>query len=102
MALLQANEDLISAGVKEFNILLNQQVFNEPFVSEEAMETVVNDWVNFYMNYYKKQMTGEQGEQEKALQELKQKLNSLANPFLAKYRAFLKSCEHLNHPPPSP
>lgn len=26
MALLQANKDLISAGMKEFNVLLNQQV----------------------------------------------------------------------------
>ncbi|XP_053411178.1 alpha-hemoglobin-stabilizing protein [Nycticebus coucang] len=101
MALLQANKDLISTGMKEFNGLLNQQVFNEPFVSEEAMETVVNDWMNFYINYYRQQMTGEPQEQEKALQEFKQKLNSLANPFLVKYQAFLKSYEHLNHPRPS-
>ncbi|XP_059548129.1 alpha-hemoglobin-stabilizing protein [Myotis daubentonii] len=91
MALLQANKDLISIGMKEFNALLNQQVFSDPPVSEEAMVTMVDDWVNFYINYYKQQMTGEQQEQEQALAELRQELNALSVPFLAKYRAFLKS-----------
>ncbi|XP_062955684.1 alpha-hemoglobin-stabilizing protein [Cynocephalus volans] len=91
MALLQANKDLISKGTKEFNALLNQQVFSDHPISEEAMVTIVNDWISFYINYYEKQMTGEQQEQESALQEFQQKLNTLAIPFLDKYRAFLKS-----------
>lgn len=33
MALLQANKDLISTGMKEFNVLLNQQV-NQAFYSK--------------------------------------------------------------------
>ncbi|KAM8780168.1 alpha-hemoglobin-stabilizing protein [Rhynchonycteris naso] len=91
MALLQANQDLISKGMKEFNVLLNQQVFTEPPISEEAMVTMVNDWVNFYINYYKQQVTGEQQEQDRTLQEFRQELNNLSVPFLDKYRAFLKS-----------
>ncbi|KAK1344497.1 hypothetical protein QTO34_013194 [Cnephaeus nilssonii] len=91
MALLQANKDLISTGMKEFNALLNQQVFTDPPVSEEAMATIVKDWVNFYVNYYRQQMTGEQQEQARALEELRQELNALSVPFLAKYRDFLKS-----------
>ncbi|XP_008512577.1 alpha-hemoglobin-stabilizing protein [Equus przewalskii] len=91
MALLQANRDLISTAIKEFNVLLNQQVFSDPPVSEEAMVTVVNDWVNFYINYYRRQVVGEQQEKDRALQELRQELNILSAPFLAKYRAFLKS-----------
>ena len=91
MALLQANKDLISTGMKEFNALLNQQVFTDPPVSEEAMVTIVNDWVNFYINYYRQQMTGEQQEQDQALEELRRELNTLSIPFLAKYRDFLKS-----------
>ncbi|CAD7683807.1 unnamed protein product [Nyctereutes procyonoides] len=90
MALLQANKDLISTGIKEFNVLLNQQVFPNPPILEEDMVTMVNDWVNFYINYYRQQMVGEQQEQEKALQELQQELNTLSAPFLEKYRAFLK------------
>ncbi|KAI2578333.1 AHSP isoform 3, partial [Pan troglodytes] len=57
MALLKANKDLISAGLKEFSVLLNQQVFNDPLVSEEDMVTVVEDWMNFYINYYRQQVT---------------------------------------------
>ncbi|XP_055418222.1 alpha-hemoglobin-stabilizing protein [Bubalus kerabau] len=91
MALIQTNKDLISKGLKEFNILLNQQVFSDPAVSEEAMVTVVNDWVSFYINYYKKQLSGEQQEQDKALQEFRQELNTLSASFLDKYRNFLKS-----------
>ncbi|XP_006916053.1 alpha-hemoglobin-stabilizing protein [Pteropus alecto] len=91
MALLQANKDLISTGMKEFNVLLNQQVFTDPPISEEAMVTVVDDWVNFYISYYRQQVTGEQQEQDRALQELRQELNTLSTHFLAKYRAFLKS-----------
>ncbi|XP_047569066.1 alpha-hemoglobin-stabilizing protein isoform X1 [Lutra lutra] len=91
MALLQANKDLISTGMKEFNVLLNQQVFPNPPIPEEAMVTMVDDWVNFYINYYRKQMVGEQQEQERALQELEQELRTLSAPFLTKYRAFLKS-----------
>lgn len=67
------------------------QVFSDPPISEEAMVTMVDDWVNFYVNYYKQQMTGEQQEQDRALEELRQELNTLSVPFLAKYRAFLKS-----------
>lgn len=55
------------------------------------MVTIVDDWVNFYINYYRTQVVGEQQEQERALQELRQELNTLSAPFLAKYRAFLKS-----------
>ncbi|ELR62786.1 Alpha-hemoglobin-stabilizing protein, partial [Bos mutus] len=91
MALIQTNKDLISKGIKEFNILLNQQVFSDPAISEEAMVTVVNDWVSFYINYYKKQLSGEQDEQDKALQEFRQELNTLSASFLDKYRNFLKS-----------
>ncbi|XP_015991384.1 alpha-hemoglobin-stabilizing protein [Rousettus aegyptiacus] len=91
MALLQANKDLISTGMKEFNVLLNQQVFTDPPISEEAMVTVVDDWVNFYISYYRQQVMGEQQEQDRALQELRQELNTLSTHFLAKYRAFLKS-----------
>ncbi|XP_060140524.1 alpha-hemoglobin-stabilizing protein isoform X1 [Globicephala melas] len=91
MALLQTNKDLIATGMKEFNILLNQQVFSAPVVSEEDMVTVVNDWVNFYISYYRKQMVGEQQEQDKAVQQLRQELNTLSASFLDKYRNFLKS-----------
>ncbi|XP_054309420.1 alpha-hemoglobin-stabilizing protein isoform X1 [Pongo pygmaeus] len=101
MALLKANKDLISAGLKEFSVLLNQQVFNDPLISEEDMVTVVEDWMNFYINYYRQQVTGEPQERDKALQELRQELNTLANPFLAKYRDFLKSHELPSHPLPS-
>ncbi|KAL0617129.1 Alpha-hemoglobin-stabilizing protein [Plecturocebus cupreus] len=101
MALLKANKDLISAGLKEFNVLLNQQVFNDPLISEEDMVIVVEDWMNFYINYYRQQVTGEPQERDKALQELRQELNTLINPFLAKYRDFLKSRELPSHPPPS-
>ncbi|XP_057551644.1 alpha-hemoglobin-stabilizing protein [Hippopotamus amphibius kiboko] len=91
MAFLQTNKDLVATGIKEFNILLNQQVFSDPAISEDAMVIVVNDWVNFYINYYKKQMVGEQQEQEKAVQELRQELDTLSASFLDKYRNFLKS-----------
>lgn len=67
------------------------QVFPNPPVPEEAMVTMVEDWVNFYINYYRTQMVGEQQEQESALRELQQELNALSAPFLVKYRAFLKS-----------
>ncbi|KAM7149044.1 alpha-hemoglobin-stabilizing protein [Molossus nigricans] len=91
MALLQANKDVISTGIKQFNALLNQQVFSEPHVSEEAMMTIVDDWVNLYITYYRQQMTGTQEERDRALEELRQELNTLSVPFLDKYRAFLKS-----------
>ncbi|XP_069425478.1 alpha-hemoglobin-stabilizing protein isoform X1 [Ovis canadensis] len=91
MALIQTNKDLISKGIKEFNILLNQQVFSDPAISEEAMVTVVNDWVSFYINYYKKQLSGEQQEQDRVLQEFRQELDTLSASFLEKYRNFLKS-----------
>uniref|UniRef100_A0A8C2RDG5 Alpha-hemoglobin-stabilizing protein n=1 Tax=Capra hircus TaxID=9925 RepID=A0A8C2RDG5_CAPHI len=93
MALIQTNKDLISKGIKEFNTLLNQQVFSDPAISEEAMVTVVNDWVSFYINYYKKQLSGEQQEQDKFLQEFRQELDTLSASFLEKYRNFLKSRE---------
>lgn len=67
------------------------QVFSDPPVPEEAMVTMVDDWVNFYINYYRQQVVGEQQEQDRALQELQQELNTLSSPFLAKYRAFLQS-----------
>ncbi|XP_055993699.1 alpha-hemoglobin-stabilizing protein [Sorex fumeus] len=88
---LQDNKDLISKGIKEFNSLLEQQVFPDPPIPEEAMATIVDDWVNLYVNYYKLQMTGEQEQQDKALQELRQELVILSAPFLEKYKAFLKS-----------
>ncbi|XP_010596885.1 alpha-hemoglobin-stabilizing protein [Loxodonta africana] len=91
MALLQANKDLISTGMKEFSILLNQQDMRDNPIPEEAMVIVVNDWMSFYINYYRQKMTGEQQEQDRALQELQQGLNTLANPFLTKYRDFLKT-----------
>lgn len=67
------------------------QVFSDPAISEEAMVTVVNDWVSFYINYYKKQLSGEQQEQDKFLQEFRQELDTLSASFLEKYRNFLKS-----------
>lgn len=76
---------------------LTLQVFPNPPIPEEAMMTMVDDWVNFYINYYRRQMVGEQQEQERALQELQQELNALSAPFLVKYRAFLNS---LNQPLP--
>ncbi|XP_037670063.1 alpha-hemoglobin-stabilizing protein [Choloepus didactylus] len=91
MALLQDNKDLISQAMREFNVLLNQQVHPDPPLPEEAMVTIVDDWVNFYIAHYRKLMTGEQQEQDRALQELQQQLYILANPFLAEYRAFLRS-----------
>nr|XP_004671061.2 alpha-hemoglobin-stabilizing protein [Jaculus jaculus]XP_044987553.1 alpha-hemoglobin-stabilizing protein [Jaculus jaculus] len=91
MDVFRTNKDLISRGVKEFNVLLSQQVFNEPLVSDEDMEIMVGDWVKLYLNYYRKHMTGEQQQQDSALQELQQELNTLSNHFLAKYRVFLES-----------
>ncbi|XP_012866925.1 PREDICTED: alpha-hemoglobin-stabilizing protein [Dipodomys ordii] len=96
MALLPANKDLISKGVKEFSVLLNQQVFEDPLVSEDDMEKVVNDWMNIYINYYSKHVVGEPQEQDTALKELQQELKSLSSPFLDKYKTFLKSREHPN------
>ncbi|XP_004623232.1 alpha-hemoglobin-stabilizing protein [Octodon degus] len=102
MALLQANKDLISVGMKEFNILLNQQVFDFPLITAEDMKVMVDDWMNMYINFYRPRMTGDKQEQDTALQELQSELKTLANPFLDKYRAFLKSREDLNHAvPPS-
>ncbi|XP_062036947.1 alpha-hemoglobin-stabilizing protein [Lepus europaeus] len=101
MALLPANKDLISKGLKEFNVLLNQQVFNDPLLSEEAMQVVLDDWVNLYVNYYRKQLTGDQQELDRALEVLRQELNGLAKPFLSKYSIFLKSREHPDHQLPS-
>ncbi|KAM5227757.1 alpha-hemoglobin-stabilizing protein [Ctenodactylus gundi] len=101
MDLLQANKDLISKGIEEFNALLNQQVFGKPLISEEDMVTVVDDWVNFYINYYKQQVAGDQQEQDRTLQELRQELKTLASPFLDKYIAFLKFCEPANNVQPS-
>uniref|UniRef100_A0A0P6JCU4 Alpha-hemoglobin-stabilizing protein n=1 Tax=Heterocephalus glaber TaxID=10181 RepID=A0A0P6JCU4_HETGA len=101
MALLQANKDLIALGMKEFSVLLNQQVFNYPLITEEDMVVVVDDWVNIYINYYRKRLTGEKQDQDRALQELRQELKTLASPFLAKYRAFLESHEDLSNAVPS-
>lgn len=55
------------------------------------MVTVLDDWVNFYLNYYRQQMVGEEQEQDRAVQELGQQLRRLCAPFLDKYKAFLKS-----------
>ncbi|KAM6155881.1 alpha-hemoglobin-stabilizing protein [Rhynchocyon petersi] len=88
---LQTNKDLISTGMKEFNILLNQQSMPLPPISENDVKKMVDDWVNFYVNYYSHKVTGEQQEQERALQELRLQLNGMAVPFLEKYRDFLKS-----------
>ncbi|GAB1292768.1 Alpha-hemoglobin-stabilizing protein [Apodemus speciosus] len=93
MTPFQTNKDLISTGVKEFNVLLDQQVFDDPLISEEDMKIVVDDWVNLYTNYYKKHVLGEQQEQDRALKELQQELSTLGNQFLAKYRTILKSKE---------
>ena len=65
------------------------------------MVTVVNDWVNFYINYYRQQMVGEQQEQDKAVQELRQELDTLSASFLDKYRNFLKSLGAPDHRLPS-
>ncbi|XP_037360427.1 alpha-hemoglobin-stabilizing protein [Talpa occidentalis] len=88
---LQDNKNLISKAINEFNVLLEQQVFPDPPIPEEAMVTIVEDWVNFYINYYRQQVMGEQQEQDMTLQELRQQLKILSAPFLAKYKAFLKT-----------
>ncbi|XP_004479502.1 alpha-hemoglobin-stabilizing protein isoform X2 [Dasypus novemcinctus] len=91
MALLQANKDLISKAMREFSILLNQQEPTQLPISEDAMAVIVDDWVNLYISHYRPKMTGEQQEQNRAVQELQQELTALANPFLIKYRAFLNT-----------
>lgn len=101
MAPFQSNKDLISTGIKEFNVLLDQQVFDDPLMPEEDMKTVVNDWVNLYINYYRKHVLGEQQEQDGALKELQQELSTLGSQFLAKYRIILKSKETPSSKPPS-
>ncbi|CAH6793205.1 alpha-hemoglobin-stabilizing protein [Phodopus roborovskii] len=101
MAPFQTNKELISAGIKQFNVLLNQQVFSDPLIPEESMVTVVDDWVNLYINYYKNHVLGEQQEQDKALQELQQELNTLGSQFLTKYGTYLKSREPSNSELPS-
>ncbi|XP_028625308.1 alpha-hemoglobin-stabilizing protein [Grammomys surdaster] len=93
MAPFQTNKDLISTGMKEFNVLLDQQVFEDPLISEEDMMIIVDDWMSLYTNYYKKQVLGSQQEQDSALKELQQELSTLGSQFLAKYRTFLKSKE---------
>ncbi|XP_005064372.3 alpha-hemoglobin-stabilizing protein [Mesocricetus auratus] len=101
MAPFQTNEELISTGIKQFNVLLDQQVFSDPLIPEEGMVTVVDDWVNLYINYYKPLVLGGQQEQDKTLQELQQELKTLGSQFLTKYRTFLKSRDHPNSEPPS-
>ncbi|EHB14277.1 Alpha-hemoglobin-stabilizing protein [Heterocephalus glaber] len=114
MALLQANKDLIALGMKEFpadysdmleshslSPASHPQVFNYPLITEEDMVVVVDDWVNIYINYYRKRLTGEKQDQDRALQELRQELKTLASPFLAKYRACLESHEDLSNAVPS-
>lgn len=101
MAPFQTNKELISTGIKEFNVLLNQQVFNDPLIPEESMVIVVDDWVNLYINYYKNHVLGEQQEKDKALQELQQELSTLGSQFLTKYRTILKSREPSNSELPS-
>ncbi|XP_005351401.1 alpha-hemoglobin-stabilizing protein [Microtus ochrogaster] len=101
MAPFQTNKELISTGIKEFNVLLNQQVFDDPLIPEESMVTVVDDWVNLYINYYKNHVLGEQQEKDKALQELQQELSTLGSQFLTKYRTILKTREPSNRELPS-
>ncbi|EGW13084.1 alpha-hemoglobin-stabilizing protein [Cricetulus griseus] len=101
MAPFQTNKELISEGIKQFNVLLGQQVFDDPLIPEENMVTVVNDWVNLYINYYKPLVFGKQQEQDKALQELQQELNTLGSQFLTKYRTILKSRDPPNSKLPS-
>ncbi|XP_043832544.1 alpha-hemoglobin-stabilizing protein [Dromiciops gliroides] len=91
MALLQSNQDVISSALQEFSKLLNQQVFTEPVIPEKDMITIVDDWIKFYLSYFSNKMTGDQQEQERALQKLQEDLWISANPFLDKYRAFLKA-----------
>lgn len=83
------------------SISLVSQVFDHPLIAEEDLVVIVNDWVNMYINYYRQRVTGEKQEQDRALQELQQELRTLANPFLARYRAFLKSLEESNRAVPS-
>ncbi|XP_036597506.1 alpha-hemoglobin-stabilizing protein isoform X2 [Trichosurus vulpecula] len=91
MTLLQSNQDVISSALQQFNKLLNQQVFTKPIISEESMVTIVDDWIKFYLSHFSTKMTGDQQEQERALQKLQEELQTSSNPFLDKYRAFLKS-----------
>ncbi|XP_007530107.1 alpha-hemoglobin-stabilizing protein [Erinaceus europaeus] len=91
MAHLQTNKDLIAKGIKEFTALLDQQVFSHPFVSEEDMVVIVKDWMDLYTNYYTNQLTGECQEKDMALQELREGMLALSEPFLDKYREHIKS-----------
>uniref|UniRef100_A0A4X2KPI0 Alpha-hemoglobin-stabilizing protein n=1 Tax=Vombatus ursinus TaxID=29139 RepID=A0A4X2KPI0_VOMUR len=93
MALLQSNQDVISTALQEFSKLLNQQVFTEPVISEEDMVTIVDDWIKFYLSHFSTKMSGDQQEQERALEKLQEELRTSSNPFLEKYRAFLKPFE---------
>lgn len=81
--------------------LPSPQVFDDPLIPEEDMKTVVNDWVDLYINYYKKHVLGEQQEQDTALKELQQELSTLGSQFLAKYRTILRSKETPSSKPPS-
>ncbi|XP_051852526.1 alpha-hemoglobin-stabilizing protein isoform X1 [Antechinus flavipes] len=91
MALLQSNQDVISSAMHEFSKLLDQQEFTKPAFSETDMATIVDDWIKFYLSYYSKKMTGNEQEQERAMQKLQEELRTSASPFLDKYRAFLKT-----------
>ncbi|XP_001370368.1 alpha-hemoglobin-stabilizing protein-like [Monodelphis domestica] len=88
---LQSNQDVISSAMQEFNKLLNQQDFTYAVISEKDMVTIVDDWMNYYLSFFSQKMSGDQQEQERAMQKLQEELRSSANPFLDKYRAFLKS-----------
>ncbi|XP_068941528.1 alpha-hemoglobin-stabilizing protein isoform X3 [Petaurus breviceps papuanus] len=91
MALLQSNQDVISSALQEFRKLLDQQIFTKPIIPEEDMITIVDDWIKFYLSHFSNKMTGDQQEQERALQKLQEELQTSSNPFLDKYRAFLKA-----------
>lgn len=94
------SECILSCRLSPFSPPL-PQVFDDPLMPEEDMKTVVNDWVNLYINYYKKHVLGEQQEQDGALKELQQELSTLGSQFLAKYRIILKSKETPSSKPPS-
>ncbi|XP_028913556.1 alpha-hemoglobin-stabilizing protein [Ornithorhynchus anatinus] len=92
MAHLQLNRDLISSAMQEFHGLLKQQEFSSHIVIPlEAMETIVNDWVAFYISFYSPRLSGDAAEQSQAQEELQGELRTSAEPFLAKYSAFLNS-----------
>ncbi|XP_038619883.1 alpha-hemoglobin-stabilizing protein [Tachyglossus aculeatus] len=92
MAHLPLNRDLINSAMQEFQGLLKQQEFSShAAIPLEAMESIVDDWVAYYISFYSPRLSGDELEHSQAQEELQGELRASAEPFLAKYRAFLNS-----------